>query len=633
MKIGLSDISIGFIDINITFSNIEKGFTILTGTNQGLFARVKKHPDSLVVRSTMPDGRVVGPHAVPMERDTLLEEAESGGFFSYCAGVAYQLLTYYHVKGLEIDNYKTTLPIKKGLSSSAAVSVLVARAFNRVYDLKMTVRGEMEFAYMGEITTPSRCGRMDQGCAYGARPIMMTFDGDRMDVKALSVKRDLFFVIVDLGASKDTKEILNKLNHCYPFADDEVQKMVQQYLGGMSLDISKRASAALEAGDAELLGELMTEAQAGFDKHVAPACPSQLKSPVLHKVLAHEPLRQFVYGGKGVGSQGDGSAQFVAKDEDSQSKAIELIERDLGLSCLKLALRSAKRVRKAVIPAAGFGTRLFPATKAVKKELFPVIDRDGLVKPVILVIVEEALKAGIEDICIIVQSSDRQLFEDFFGMPPAIENYNKLSNESKAVNDHLLEVGSHVSFVCQDVQEGFGHAVNCARDWVGDEPFLLMLGDHLYRSDGEKSCIRQMIDAYEQLERSVVGLKATPASDVHNFGCVGGSWIEKDRLLSLTEFREKPDADYARTHLAVDGLAEDMFFSVFGLYLLESEIFGYLSEQIENNIREGGEFQLTSCLDRLRQEKGFGGCVIDGRRFDVGLPESYRQAMIDFAAE
>ncbi len=93
-------------------------------------------------------------------------------------GVAYQILTHYHVRGLVIDNYKTDLPIKKGLSSSAAICVLTARAFNRVYDLKMTIRGEMELAYQGEITTPSRCGRMDQGCAFGNRPILMTFDGD-----------------------------------------------------------------------------------------------------------------------------------------------------------------------------------------------------------------------------------------------------------------------------------------------------------------------------------------------------------------------------------------------------------------------------------------------------------------------
>ena len=108
-----------------------------------------------------------------MRTDLLLEEARKGGFFSYVAGVAYQVLTNNAVKGLEIDNYRTDLPVRKGLSSSAAVCVLTARAFNLVYDLKMTVRGEMEYAYRGEIATPSRCGRLDQGCAYGGRPVEM----------------------------------------------------------------------------------------------------------------------------------------------------------------------------------------------------------------------------------------------------------------------------------------------------------------------------------------------------------------------------------------------------------------------------------------------------------------------------
>jgi len=121
----------------------------------------------------------------------------------------------------------------------------------------------------------------------------------------------------------------------------------------------------------------MNEAQELFDKNLQPACPSQLTAPVLHKLLGHAPLRQYLYGGKGVGSQGDGTAQLLAKDDDCRKKAMVLIERDLGMSCLELTLEPARRVRKAVIPAAGFGTRLFPATKAVKKELFPVIDSSG----------------------------------------------------------------------------------------------------------------------------------------------------------------------------------------------------------------------------------------------------------------
>ena len=610
-------------------AELEKGYTLIASTNQGVYAEVKPHPTCLVLKTTLSDGTCHGPFSLPMEGSALLAEAEKGGFFSYAAGVAYQILTNYRVQGLEIDNYLTDLPVKKGLSSSAAISVLVARAFNRTYDLKMTTRGEMEYAYLGETTTPSRCGRMDQGCAY-QQPILMTFDGDRIDVRELSVPTNMHLVIVDLGAGKDTRLILNQLNHCYPFAESELDKNVQHYLGPLSAQITQEAYQALRDGDAEAVGKLMTRAQTEFDQHLIPACPSQLTAPVLHKVLNYEPIQPYIWGGKGVGSQGDGSAQFIAKDEDSQQKVIEIIERDLKMSCLKLVIEAGRHVRKAIIPAAGFGTRLFPASKAMKKELFPVIDSDGRAKPAIMAIVEEAVNAGIEEVCLIVQSGDIELFESFFKTPPRIEHFNKLSKENQAYCDYLLELGSRVTFVTQDVQEGFGHAVYCTREWVGNEPFLLMLGDHLYTSDGTDSCAKQVLDAYAQVGHSVVGVQETPIEELSNFGCVTGVWKEEGSMLSVTEIYEKPDPEYAMEHLHVDGMDIDYFLTVFGIYVLQPQIFEFLEQNITHNLRERGEFQLTSCLDDLRKADGFSGYVVKGHRFDIGLPEEYRQTVIGF---
>ncbi|MBD3319917.1 MAG: NTP transferase domain-containing protein [Chitinivibrionales bacterium] len=300
------------------------------------------------------------------------------------------------------------------------------------------------------------------------------------------------------------------------------------------------------------------------------------------------------------------------------------------MPCLKLTLRSGRKVRKAVIPAAGFGTRLFPASKAIKKELFPIIGKDGKARPVIMAIIEEAVNAGIEQICLVVQKDDQKLFEDFFCVPPAIGNFQKLSLENQEYSNYVLDLGHRIHFAVQETQEGFGHAVYCAKDWVGNEPFLLMLGDHLYASDNDTSCCKQMIDAFERTGESVVGLKITPGDQINKFGCVTGAWKEKNSLMSITEFCEKPDLEYAREHLHVEGMDDDSFFTVFGQYILQSEIFAYLEEAIENNIREKGEFQLTSCLDKLRQEKGFSGYVVKGRRFDIGVPEAYRETVIDF---
>ncbi len=626
-----SDWAGGYRRIN---AEIEKGYTLLTGTDQGTYAEVEPHPTALVLSSTKPDGERRGPYEIPMESRALLEEAQKGGFWSYMAGVAYQILTHYHVRGLVIDNYETDLPIKKGLSSSAAVCVLTARAFNRVYDLKMTTRGEMELAYLGEITTPSRCGRMDQGCAFGNRPILMTYDGDHLEVDELQVPDDLYFVIVDLQAEKDTMEILARLNHSYPFAETEVERGVQELLGPINKRVVHQAVAALQAGDGQRIGALMGEAQVFFDRYAIPACSEELTAPVLHRVLNYEPLKPHIWGGKGVGSQGDGTAQFIARSEADQQAVIEIIERDLEMDCLPLTLHAGQKVRKAVIPAAGFGTRLFPASKATKKELFPIVDRDGIAKPAILLIVEEAFKAGIDEVIIIVQEQDLEAFQSFFNVQVSIENYNKLPRHFQDYARRILDIGQRVSFAIQDKQEGFGHAVYCAREAVGNEPFLLMLGDHIYRSEGERSCARQLVEAYNKHGKSVLGLRRTPEGMIANFGTATGVWIEDEEdLISVTEFAEKPTVDYARNNLRVPDLPEDEYLTVFGQYVIKPQIFDYIEEHIQHNVRERGEFQLTSTLDRLRQEDGFLGLVVDGQRFDIGLPEYYLATLKAFSEE
>ena len=615
-----SDWAGGYRRIN---ADIEMGYTLICGTDQGIYAEVESHPTSLVLSSVTYDGVSHGPIEIPMQPKVLLDEAQKGGFWSYIAGVAYQVLTNYHVRGLVINNYKTDLPVKKGLSSSAAICVLAARAFNRVYDLKLTVRGEMELAYMGEITTPSRCGRMDQGCAFGNRPVLMTFDGDRLDTSELQVKSELYFVLVDLQAHKDTMEILNRLNRCYPIAENEIERGVHELLGPINKRIVHQAVEALGVADAQRLGGLMTEAQSLFDKYAAPACPEELTAPELHRLLMYEPLKPYIWGCKGVGSQGDGTAQFIARSPNDQQTLVEIIERDLGIPCYKLNLRPAQKVRKAVIPAAGFGTRLFPASKATKKELFPVIDRDGIAKPAILYIVEEAIQAGIEEVIIIVQQEDLKDFHAFFNTQVSIENYNKLPRHFQDYAHRILDIGKNVSFVIQQNQEGFGHAVFCTREAIGDEPFLLMLGDHLYRSNGEISCAQQLIDAYNQHGTSILGLRLTPEDQIANFGTVAGVWIDDYRLLNVTEFAEKPTLDYARSNLRVPKIPSDEYLTAFGLYIIKPRLFEFLEEHIQNNVRERGEFQLTSALDRLRREEGFYGLLMDGKRYDIGLPDYY----------
>ncbi|MDJ0635401.1 MAG: sugar phosphate nucleotidyltransferase [Xenococcaceae cyanobacterium MO_188.B29] len=290
----------------------------------------------------------------------------------------------------------------------------------------------------------------------------------------------------------------------------------------------------------------------------------------------------------------------------------------------------SKKVRKAVIPAAGFGTRLFPATKVVKKELFPIVDRDGRTKPVIMAIVEEAVNAGIEEVGIVVQEEDRELFTEFFQSPPSPQLWQKLSPENRQYSEYIQALGDRVTILIQAKQEGYGHAVFCAKEWVDNEPFLLLLGDHVYTSNTNISCAQQVINAYQQTGKNTIALTVMLSDIIHKAGCVTGSWQDADLVLEITQIYEKPSLDYAREHLRVEGLQENEFLGVFGMYVLESTIFSLLAEDIKNNTRYKGEFQLTTCLERLRKIEGAIGFLVKGQYFDTGMPLFYRQTMIDF---
>ena len=290
----------------------------------------------------------------------------------------------------------------------------------------------------------------------------------------------------------------------------------------------------------------------------------------------------------------------------------------------------SRKVRKAIIPAAGMGTRMYPATKALKKELLPIIDRDGRAKPIILAIVEEAINAGIEEVGIVVQSGDRDLFYDLLKSPPKPELWSKLSAENKQYSEYLAALGDRITILTQTEQVGFGHAVYCTRDWVNDQPFLLLLGDHVYTSQIESSCATQMLDIYQQNNTSVIGITVMQADIIHKAGCVGGRWKTPQSILEIAQIYEKPTLEYAREHLQVPGMTEDEFLGMFGMYILEPTIFKLLASEIDNNERFQGEFQLTTCLDKLSQQYGAIAYLVQGQYYDTGMPLFYRQTMIDY---
>lgn len=610
-------------------SAILPGEVIIAGTNQGLHARARTSDRGFCMRSTLNDGRIEE-ICVPMDADRLLDVAQAGGFFSYAAGVAYYLLTFYHVGGIEIDNYRTDLPVKKGLSSSAALCVLVARAFDRVYDLKMTVRAEMEAAYQGEILTPSRCGRMDQGCAFGQVPVRMTFDGDLLRTRELRVGAHIRLLIGDLKGSKDTIRILGDLNKAYPFAEDDIAKGVQRYLGSFNRDVVERATAILRAGDAAGLGALMTEAQAAFDAHLLPACRRELTAPKLHAVLGDPHVATWTYGGKGVGSQGDGCVQFVARGEAERDELAAYLVRTYGMDCFPLDLVPPKAVRKAVIPAAGLGSLMYPATKAVRRELFPVITPDGICKPVLLSAVEEALAAGIDEIAIIVRRGEEELFRSLFKTPPAPDYASRVPSEARPYLSGLCEVGQKITLLTQDEPLGFGHAVACAKAWADGEPVLVLLGDHLYIDVGAKTASQQLVDAYAEHRCPVVGLAQAASADVAHYGTFAGEWDETaSGLLTITEVAEKPTEDHARRHLRTRNVPEGRFLCAYGQYVIDSTVFACLDQLIAAG---GDAIELTTAFRLARQKGNVLGLAVSGERYDAGRPETYLSSLIAYSS-
>jgi UTP--glucose-1-phosphate uridylyltransferase len=270
---------------------------------------------------------------------------------------------------------------------------------------------------------------------------------------------------------------------------------------------------------------------------------------------------------------------------------------------------TTKRVRKAVIPAAGLGTRFLPATKSVPKELLPIVDT-----PTIQYIVQEIVDAGIETV-VLITGKGKSRIVDHFDVYPELEE--KLEKEGKSdLAETLRKSASMVRMVAvrQGIPRGLGHAVLCAKEIIGDEPFAVLLGDDLV--DADVPCTKQMIDVYERHQKSVVALMEVADSDVPKFGICGGRTIEP-RVMDLNQMIEKPKLADAPSKLAI-----------VGRYILSPKIFDLL-EQTDPG--KGGEIQLTDAMAKLMKLEGFIGYEFDGKRYDAGDKFGFIQANIAYS--
>lgn len=611
-------------------AGIVPGKAIVTGIEQGIYGTAKKSSE-FCIHSAL-EMFEKERFSCPMELPALRQNAKQGGFFSYVAGVASYMSEWYHVGGVDLEITDMTLPVKSGLSSSAAICVMVAKAFNELYGLQLNTLGIMNIAYLGEQRTPSRCGRLDQACAFGVNPVCMTFDGNEIEVERLHVKKELYYVFADLMAGKDTVKILSDLNKGYPFPQTDADRRLHEALGVDNEAVVARAEAYIAEGDCRQLGALMTEAQALFDEKVAPLCPQELTAPVLHATLRDEYIRSLTYGGKGVGSQGDGTIQFLAKDADTQRELVRYLEEDKGMHAYSLTLKPKSAVRRAIIPVAGFGTRLYPETRGIKKEFCPVVDRDGLVKPAILVLLEELDAVEMEEICLVINSEERQVYEDYFFRPLSEEHYRKLPKQMQAYEDKIRRIAGKLKFQVQKEQLGFGHAVYQCKEYAGEEPVMLLLGDTIYQSHTGVPCTGQLLEAYRKYGQSMVALHKVPLEQVVHYGIFAGNWENKEQtVMQLLRIAEKPQCEYAKDFLSVaDRSAPDNYYAAFGAYILTHEVFDRLKEMVLQHKGAEGEIQLTDALAYVREKNGMMGFVPDGESFDIGNAEAYRDTVSRF---
>ena len=618
-------------------ADIVAGAAIVSGIEQGIYATVERDSHFSVISTAPEITDIWQDFSCRMDSHELKEVAKSGSFFCYCAGVASYMLEWYKVGGVKITINKMTLPIKSGLSSSAAICVLVARAFNLMYNLNLSTMGEMNIAYWGELRTSSRCGRLDQACAFGVHPVLMTFDAEEVEVKNFNIKETLHWVFSDLNGQKDTIKILTDLNKAFPFAEGEREKNVQYALGELNQKTVKEAIRLMEDGQVEELGRLMTQAQADFDKYITPMCPSQLTSPKMHNMLADERVKALTYGGKGVGSHGDGSVQFLAKSKECQNELVEYLK-SKGLHAYGLTIEPKHTIRKAIIPVAGFGTRLYPETRFLKKDFFPIIDKDGQVKPLILILLEECKAAGIEEVCIVLGSrEEREQYRQFFETPLPKEHLDKLPKEKIKYERHILDIGKRLTYVYQTEKKGFGDAVYRCVDFAANEPVLLLLGDTIYRSNTNKCCALQFIEAFEKYNKPMMSIHEIPLEKVFYYGVTSGKWIDsKEHVLNMSNITEKPSSAYAEENLGVSSLTvkgAKSYYCAFGSYILTKEVFAQLKDNINNNVVNAkGEVELTTALEQVRQQNGLLGVILDGKMFDIGVPNEYRNTMYNFAS-
>ncbi|MBN1490997.1 MAG: NTP transferase domain-containing protein [Phycisphaerae bacterium] len=291
------------------------------------------------------------------------------------------------------------------------------------------------------------------------------------------------------------------------------------------------------------------------------------------------------------------------------------------------------QIRKAVITAAGRSTGQNPAGETVLKAMLPVVDRDGTPKPVLQIIAEEALDSGIEEVCVVAAPGDEQTYRQCIqGLIDSLRHAPGDTAASQEQIQRLLDLDRRLRFAVQERPEGYGHAVWCAREFVGNEPFLLLVSDHLYVSGEQRRCARQILDLASQENCAVAAVQATREHLIGCYGTVAGKRLTgQPHVLQIEEIIEKPHPSVAEQRLHVPGLRVGHYLCLFGMQVLTPTLFAILDAHVKTREDERTPIQLTPALRELARRERYLALQTVGRRHDIGVKYGLLEAQIALA--
>lgn len=576
-------------------NSIKKGYAIVAGLNLGIYLRGCKSQGFYYEYKD---------NIISLSCEELMNY-DKKDFFEYVIASAKMMHSKYKVSGAKIVCDKMSLPIKKGLASSAAICVAVIRIYNILFELNLSIEKEMELAYEAELSIGSLCGKMDQVCAYGQGIRKIIFDADNIEIVSLPIDKELRFILVDLKGEKNTKKILSDLNNEFNSEVHSGNQILINALGKFNEMCIEKAIKNLIDGDSLKFARALEKFQENFDKNIA-CFSEELQSPRLHNVMKYCKGNDCILACKGTGSQGDGMAQILIDSYANVDNIMADIRNTLGFESYLFSV--GQEELNAIVPIAGKGTRMYPYTYIVDKAFLPIVHSEKVYPAICLILKELFFSECVGKVNLIVNEKQHGFIE---GIEKVLECDN---------------IEFPISYTFQKGY-GFGSAI-VSSEFIYEPGFsLICLGDYIYRGKKYGCCTNQLIEFWKKHRKSVVGIKAVSIDETEKFGIVYGHWVDHN-IMKIERIVEKPNIEYVKDNLLIEYSSELKVFAFFGEYIIDNDILRRMS--LSDREKEVG---FSEYLNEYVQRQSMYAIVIDGDSFDLGNPNDYYESFVEYGKD